>query len=164
MSLLAKVSWAAVKRLIRLQFPQVKSISPAELATWIEQDTRPILLDVRTPEEYQVSHLPNALLASDDINQLQQELQKHLQNDNGTGKAIVAYCSVGYRSAKLVDQLQKLGYDHVFNLEGSIFAWANHGYPVYCDGQIVNQVHPYNDRWGQLLRSDLRFSLRSNVS
>ena len=37
------------------------------------------------------------------------------------------------------------------NLEGSIFRWAGEGRPVYRDGVRVEQVHPYDDRWGALL-------------
>jgi rhodanese-related sulfurtransferase len=40
----------------------VKRITPAELATWLRDSKRvpPILLDVRTVAEYEVSHLQKA--------------------------------------------------------------------------------------------------------
>ena len=55
---------------------------------------------------------------------------------------MVAYCSVGYRSAGLTDELGQRGYTRVCNLEGSLFQWANEGRPlVNADGR-VNVVHP----------------------
>ena len=48
------------------------------------------------------------------------------------------------------------GYADVWNLEGSIFQWANGGRPVYRDGRPVEAVHPYNTLWGTLLADSLR--------
>jgi rhodanese-related sulfurtransferase len=149
MGWLKTLAWAAIKALIHLRFPQVRSLTVTDLADRLRQDSPPLLLDARTPAEYQVSHLPGARLVPDSLDQLRgwPDFQNH--------RPIVVYCSVGYRSARLVEQLQSMGFDPVFNLEGSIFEWANAGHPVYCGQTVVHQVHPYNSRWGQLLRSDL---------
>ncbi|NEQ28665.1 MAG: rhodanese-like domain-containing protein, partial [Microcoleus sp. SIO2G3] len=69
---------------------------------------------------------------------------------------IVAYCSVGWRSSRVVDRLQQASYTNAFNLEGSIFQWANEGRPVFQNGERVQQVHPYSRLWGQLLKPNLR--------
>ena len=140
---LEALSWQAIDQLIRLQFPQVPALTPQELAAWLEQPQPPLLLDARKPAEYQVSHLPNARLLPDDLSGVA-ELQP----------PVVVYCSVGYRSAKAVAALQALGLE-AFNLEGSIFAWANAGYPVYRGAEPVAQVHPYNPLWGKLLHQEL---------
>ncbi len=52
MFLFKKLLWIAVKFLIRLRFPKVSRISTADLAAWLEEDEaeKPLLLDVRTPE------------------------------------------------------------------------------------------------------------------
>lgn len=145
MPLLQNVSWAAIKALIRAQFPQVKQISTAELADWLHQPgPPPLLLDARTPEEYQVSHLANAHLTPD-LDAFHSDAAVSIE------QPIVVYCSVGYRSAKLAEQLQQQGYQQVFNLEGSIFEWANRGYPLYNAMGPVVQVHPYSMAWGKLL-------------
>lgn len=39
----------------------------------------------------------------------------------------------------------------VYTLDGSIFEWVNEGRPVYRDGRVVAEVHPFDDRWGTLL-------------
>jgi 3-mercaptopyruvate sulfurtransferase SseA len=63
---------------------------------------------------------------------------------------------VGYRSARVAHWLAGQGYTNVRNLSGSIFQWANEGRPVFRDGRPTTQVHPYDQRWGLLLKSDYR--------
>ena len=141
------VSWKVIKLLIRARFPTVRHISTAQLAAWLEQEAQPLLLDARTPQEYSMSHLERAQLVPANAQTALPGL------DSST--PIVTYCSIGYRSARLAQQLQSMGYKNVFNLEGSIFQWANEGRPVYREQQI-KQVHPYNRLWGCLLRSHLQ--------
>ncbi|NDJ17816.1 rhodanese-like domain-containing protein [Myxacorys almedinensis] len=150
MGFLKAIAWALMKRLIHRQFPNVPSLSTQRLAAWFAQAgmNRPLVLDARTPKEYEVSHLLDANLAPSDLNEL-----SHWTNLTHS-TPIVTYCSVGYRSARLAQQLQDMGYKNVFNLEGSIFEWVNEGHPVYQGTQAVKQVHPFNDVWGLLLNPD----------
>ena len=138
------VAWMVVKQLIRQKFPTVEEISTDQLASWLASDRPPpLLIDARQPEEYAVSHLPEAhhgpTLAA---------VQRSGVSRDAT---IVVYCSVGYRSARLAQQLQAAGYDHVQNLAGSIFEWHNQGQPLVADGGLTQTVHPYNRTWGMLL-------------
>lgn len=141
-----------IKQFIRLQFPTVRPIQTADLAHWLESSTQPqpILLDARTPPEFAVSHLPTAQFidSSSSHNPILETLPKDAP--------IVVYCSVGYRSAKLAQQLQQQGFACVFNLEGSIFQWANEERPVYQADRLTSLVHPYNDTWGKLLNAHHR--------
>ena len=139
------VSWWLMKLLIRLQFPTVRQLSTADLAAWLsaEDKSKPLLLDARTPEEYRVSHLRNARLIPQNIENLVSEI------DYST--PIVVYCSVGYRSSAIARRLDSLGYKNVFNLSGSIFQWVNENRSVYRDGKPVTQVHPYNKFWQHLI-------------
>lgn len=144
---LRSVAWKLLTRSIRRKFPSVQTISTQELAACLEQpETKPLLLDVRSTEEYAVSHLPHA-------QQIDPQTQDFRCLQGISLKTpIVAYCSVGYRSARLCDRLQAAGYENVKNLEGSIFQWANEGRLLYREGQPVQEVHPYNRRWGLLLQ------------
>lgn len=141
------VAWPAVKQMIRLQFPEVRPLTVDSLAAWLEDPGRPqpLLLDVRAPDEYAVSHLAGAVRVDPGL--------EDLAPLEGVAKAapIVVYCSVGYRSAALARRLQQAGFTNVRNLEGSIFAWANAGHPVYRAGRRVRVVHPYDRLWGLLL-------------
>jgi rhodanese-related sulfurtransferase len=66
-------------------------------------------------------------------------------------RPIVVYCSVGYRSSILAGKLQDMGFKEVYNLEESIFKWANEGRPLVQGKVTVRKVHPYDTRWESLL-------------
>ena len=60
------------------------------------------------------------------------------------------YCSIGYRSEKVGEKLQRLGYTKVYNLYGSIFESVNVGNEVVDqNGKKVKKVHTYNKDWSQ---------------
>ena len=134
---------------IRRRFPQVRQLPTSDLAAWLADDTRPapLLIDARTAREYAVSHLPGARHARKPTEVL--ALLADPQKDRA--RPIVVYCSVGYRSASLAARLQARGFTRVFNLEGAIFQWANEDRPLRRGSRPVQEVHPYDAKWGQLL-------------
>lgn len=147
------LNWPSVQRWVRERFPDVTHVSTDELHQWLSSATmvKPLLLDARTLEEYDVSHLPGAMPATTQAQALA-NLKRVEKN-----RLIVVYCSVGYRSSLLARQLKQQGFTNVYNLEGSIFAWANEGKPLTNGHQTVPYAHPYNAEWGSLLRRDLWF-------
>ncbi|MYA77907.1 MAG: rhodanese-like domain-containing protein [Gemmatimonadetes bacterium] len=159
------VFWSTTLKMIRVKFPGVAQLSTDSLQTWLdesgqaqtgqapteqEQVERPLLLDVREKEEYEVSHLKDAVLAVSE-----KEALKALEGVP-PDRPVVLYCSVGYRSSEMASFLQKRGFEKVYNLEGSIFAWANEGKPVYRGEERVRVVHPFDQVWGKLLKKVLR--------
>ncbi|HEV2247322.1 MAG TPA: rhodanese-like domain-containing protein [Terriglobia bacterium] len=146
----------AVKKKVRAQFPSVRQLSTAELAAWLGRTNglHPMLLDARSPAEYAVSHLPGARLAD------AKAPAARLLSGLGTNQAIVVYCSIGYRSSRLVERLQQAGCTNVFNLDGSIFQWANEDRLLERDGQPVKEVHPYGSSFGQLLHPEHRMTAK----
>ncbi|MFM9884862.1 MAG: rhodanese-like domain-containing protein [Burkholderiales bacterium] len=139
-----RADWASLGSAIRSRYPEVRHITTSELAVRLAGQS-PILLDVRTADEFAISHLPGARHAPNDS--AVRTLLKGIEAD----QSIVVYCAVGYRSARTTDLLRRLGYVNAINLEGSIFAWANEGRPIVRGQQRVNEVHPYNEHWGKLL-------------
>ncbi len=77
-----------------------------------------ILVDVRTPEEYNAGHLDNALNIDWFDETFIQQFEK-IPKD----KTIYVYCKMGGRSAKAQERLKTLGYTNVVNLEGGYDAW-----------------------------------------
>lgn len=148
--------WSTTLKMIRAKFPGVAQLSTDSLQVWLEAAPdrpgreSPLLLDVREREEYEVSHLEGAVAAPSKKEAL--EALEGIPPD----RPVVLYCSVGYRSSEMAGYLQKKGFKNVFNLEGSIFAWANEGRPVYRGGERVNEVHSYDRVWGRLLKKTLR--------
>jgi rhodanese-related sulfurtransferase len=148
----ARDGMESMRTLVRERFPEVRQLAPADLAQWLADTNRPapLLLDVRTPTEFAVSHLPGARQVDPAISG--PALAATLSPD----RAVVVYCSVGYRSSDCATRLLQAGFTNVMNLEGSIFQWANDGHPVERDGQRVHEVHPYNATFGKLLHAELR--------
>jgi rhodanese-related sulfurtransferase len=102
------------------------------------------VLDAREPKEYAVSHIPGAVNCGYDRFDLSQ-----LEGLDKT-RPIVVYCSIGYRSEKIAQKLTKAGFTNVSNLYGSIFEWANRGYPMLGpDEQPTARLHTYNRSWGR---------------
>ena len=106
------------------------------------------LLDAREKEEFEVSHLKNAIwVGYEDFN------LDRLENLDKQ-KPTLVYCSVGYRSEKITQKLLNEGFNQVYNLYGGIFEWANAGKPVYQNTKQVKQVHAYDKVWGVWLNTE----------
>ncbi|MBW4490370.1 MAG: rhodanese-like domain-containing protein [Trichocoleus desertorum ATA4-8-CV12] len=149
-----------LRRWIAWQYPQVRWVTTVELAKWRKNParTQPLLLDARTAAEYEVSHLKTAQRidpATPDLTALSQINQN---------KPVVVYCSIGYRSAKVAAQLQQVGFTQVYDLEGSIFQWANEARPLFQAEQPTTKVHPYNAQWGLLLKPEYRAECQGSSS
>ncbi len=144
---------AAVRQSIRVIY-DVPQLSTDSLASWLAgPDIPPILIDVRSADEFAVSHLRGA-------RRLDPKAENLLSlNDLPRDTPVVTYCSVGIRSSAMARRLLRAGFTNVANLDGSIFAWANEGRTVYRRDQPVSEVHPYNALWGRLLDAELRAPL-----
>jgi rhodanese-related sulfurtransferase len=153
---LRSVDWFLLKKSLRHKFAKVEWISTSELADWLsnKRQPAPLLLDVRTVEEWNVSHLPGARRI--EPNATAADAAKGVTKET----PIVTYCAVGYRSGEVAERLRAAGFTNVRNLEGSIFQWANEHRPLVHENASVSQVHPYNGFWGRLLNDDVRARLK----
>ena len=78
-----------------------------------------VLVDVRTPDEFNAGHLDNALnidWLGDSFSAEFEEIEKN--------QTIYLYCRSGKRSADATKFLDSLGYKNVVNLEGGYIAWV----------------------------------------
>ncbi len=92
-------------------------ISVLELKARIDAGTRPFILDVREPTEYQINRIEGSVLIPlGEIPQRFQELDPTIE--------IVCQCKGGVRSAKAAAFLRQQGFTNVRNLTGGIIAWA----------------------------------------
>lgn len=84
-------------------------ISKEQLGKMIEKGA--ILVDVRSLQEFTEGHLENAIsLPEYEIN----EKVGHILPDQS--QIIIVYCSTGHRSEKAQKELERLGYQKVYNL------------------------------------------------
>ena len=77
-----------------------------------------VILDVRTPEEYNAGHLKGAI----NLNYYDADFQKKLAAMDKR-KKVVVYCAVGGRSGQALTQMDALGFIYVLNMKGGYNAW-----------------------------------------
>ena len=108
-----------------------------------ESRNKYIFLDAREKEEYNTSHISNAIhVGYDDFN-----LDK-VRDNIAKDATLIVYCSIGYRSEKIGVILKKNGYNNVYNLYGSIFEWVNQHRPVYDkNDKLTSELHTYSKKW-----------------
>jgi phage shock protein E len=103
--------------------PEAPSIAATELSARRASGEAPVVIDVRTPEEYATGHIPGALnIPFDEVAQRISEV------DAPHGVAL--YCMVGPRARKGESALLSAGYTSVLHLEGGLAAWKAAGLPV----------------------------------
>ena len=85
----------------------------------LDNDSDSIILDVRTPEEFEASRIPNSVnidFYNPEI--FMQEIGK-LDKD----KSYYIYCRTGVRSANSCHLMKELGFAITYNLIGGIVDW-----------------------------------------
>lgn len=99
------------------------AISAAELAKQLEGDKAPLVIDVRTPQEFAYVHLPGA------VNIIYTELEQHLDQIR-QAKTTVLYCMDGRRTRQAEQLLETHEISALYHLQGSLPAWVQGGFPI----------------------------------
>lgn len=145
--LLFTIKFLSVKTLLYQAFLKLlipRDISYIEVNELSALASRPdiIILDTRSREEYNVSHIYGAKWVGYEDFRLDEV--RHIPKDMG----VVLYCSVGYRSNQIGKKLQEAGYRDIKNLYGGIFEWVNQDNWVYANGKKTKNIHPHSHAWG----------------
>ncbi|PZP49598.1 MAG: hypothetical protein DI598_07440 [Pseudopedobacter saltans] len=101
------------------------SLSPKVFKQTIEANTNAVLIDVRTPKEFEEGHLekaknidfknPNFLQKIDSLNR---------------NTPIYLYCLAGSRSSAAAQKLKANGFTNIKQLDGGYLAWKNDNLPI----------------------------------
>lgn len=81
-----------------------------------------VVLDVRTPEEFNRGHIPSAI--NIDI------YSEYFRSDISTlnkSKSYAVYCRSGKRSVDAASEMDLIGFKSTFNLTGGIIEWVDSG-------------------------------------
>ncbi|MEZ4393813.1 MAG: rhodanese-like domain-containing protein [Polyangiales bacterium] len=135
--------------LVALRFWGDPRVSAEALAEALSGARPPMVVDVRGADEFAVSHLRGALSAPLD------GVEAALAGVD-RGRALVAVCSVGYRSGAAARRLRAAGFRDVRNLDGGLFGWVNGGRTLESGGAATRAVHPYSALWATLIRAPAR--------
>jgi len=96
----------------------MRSISAVQLAQrLLQEDTRPLLLDVREPHEFRYCHIEGSVnIPMGRVFLSLGELQPAAET--------VVICHHGLRSAQVANFLEAHGFTGIYNLDGGVAAWA----------------------------------------
>ncbi|MFH4967870.1 rhodanese-like domain-containing protein [Gaetbulibacter sp. M240] len=98
---------------------EVKDLSPEAFSEAITGKNVQ-LIDVRTPDEYDSGHIPNAK----NIDYFNDNFQTSLKILD-TLQPVFIYCRSGNRSGKSVADFKNAGFTKIYNLEGGILNWQS---------------------------------------
>jgi rhodanese-related sulfurtransferase/thiol-disulfide isomerase/thioredoxin len=101
-----------------------KELTANEAKNLIETN-QPLILDVRTPNEYYSGHIANAVLIP--LQQLSQRLPEIQQYKD---KDILIYCRSGNRSTVASEILIEDGFKKLYNLRSGILGWQKQGFKI----------------------------------
>ncbi|MEN2400452.1 thioredoxin domain-containing protein [Flavobacterium sp. MC2016-06] len=121
------------------------AIAPKEFATKIKSTQNAQILDVRTPEEFELQHLDNAA----NVNWNSEDFTAKVSSYDKS-KPVFVYCLSGGRSLKAAQKLNELGFETVYDMEGGILKWNNEG----LSGTTTMQVGMSQDDFNALLNTD----------
>ena len=95
---------------------------------FVTRDENAVIMDVRTPVEYEMSHITGAV----NVN-VQDESFEDLIVALDPNKTYIVHCTLnpaGGRSSRALETLQSLGFQHLYSLEGGYVAWKDAELPL----------------------------------
>jgi len=98
----------------------LETLSPSEVKERFDRNEI-ILLDVRTPQEYALEHIPGAML-------LPMAFFEPEKLPPQEAKPIVMHCGSGVRSRKLAERCFASGITQIAHMEGGFAAWKASGF------------------------------------
>ena len=102
----------------------IKTIEPQTVLKLIETQQAPLILDVRSVEEFYQGHIPGAINISYELLPENQQLNAYKEQD------IVIYCRSGRRAQIASQVLQEKGFKQLISLNGHMIAWQQLHYPL----------------------------------
>ena len=112
------IDYPAFCGVVEASGPTTGEITARALSDALSGADPPMLVDVRTPQEFELGHLPGA--TSIPVANLVDRA-----HDLSRARELVLYCSVGARSARASRMLRDLGFGRVRHLYGGMAAWAS---------------------------------------
>lgn len=102
-----------------------RTISQQSLLEQIRSGAGPVVLDVRSPEEYRMGHVPGA------INIPHRQVGARLDELSAArDRGLVVYCEGGPRTEYAESVLRQAGFEDVYHLEGDIAGWRMSRLPM----------------------------------
>lgn len=102
----------------------IHDITAAKAAQMLKAESPPIIIDIRTPREFQKGHLKKAQLVD-----YQKDFEKKLSKLDRT-QTYIFHCQSGGRSTRALPVWKKLGFTKVHHLKSGYLGWTKAKLPV----------------------------------
>jgi thioredoxin len=106
----------------------VTNLSVSAFADKLKATPTAIILDVRTPDEFESGHLLNAINMDWNGNDFTQKVSKLNQST-----PVFIYCLAGSRSASAATEMRKNGFKEVYEMAGGMMKWRAANLPETTD-------------------------------
>lgn len=124
-----------------------KNLNVSEFEALIKNDVQ--LIDVRTKEEFNESHLAKSHNIDINDGSWESEVMKLDKQ-----KPVLVYCQSGGRSSNAASALADLGFTKIYNLEGGIMKWISEGKKIdIIETDNTNKGMSLDD-FNELVKSD----------
>ncbi len=99
---------------------KIQEISVHQAEYLVEKNEELLILDVRTPKEFEAGHLDNAV----NINFYDKDFAGQLSALD-TSKPLLIYCHSGYRSHRSIKTLKNSGFKTIYDMTEGYVVWQN---------------------------------------
>jgi thioredoxin len=127
---------------------QQESLSAPEFSKKISEKPEAIIIDVRTPEEFEKGHLINALNYDWNGGNFETEISSLDKN-----KTMFVYCLSGGRSGSAASKMRSEGFKEVYELDGGIIKWRAENLEETTGNKIIPLGYSVED-FEKLIQSD----------
>jgi rhodanese-related sulfurtransferase len=93
----------------------MKTLVPNELKAWMDDNTSFILIDVREAWEREAYNIGGEHIPLGDVMLRRDEIP--------VDKLVVIYCEKGIRSSIIIQRLEAIGFNNLYNLSVGMSAW-----------------------------------------
>ena len=112
---------------------KVVNVTPEEAATTIAAQASLVIIDLRTPAEYNEGHIEGAI----NINAVSPDFERRLRNNELLkDHDWLVYCRSGNRSKNVLPALRRISNGIIFHLRGGIMAWNKAGYSLSLESAL----------------------------
>jgi rhodanese-related sulfurtransferase len=95
-----------------------KDVNATEAKVLVEQNKEIVVLDIRTPKEYNAGHIDGALNINYSADNFKEELAKLDKS-----ATYIVHCKSGGRSGRSMSTLEALGFENIVHMDDGFDGW-----------------------------------------
>ncbi len=104
---------------------RIRELTIQDVQAKLARGDRFLLVDVREESEWAAGHMPHAVHLGKGV--IERDIEQAIPDPQSE---VILYCGGGFRSALAADNLQKMGYQNVWSMDGGFRGWREAGLPV----------------------------------